>query len=187
MSYYPPSQWLYQRMDFTSTSIVASDLQRSNSPVSAALEYSCWSVSGLKKKWNWSSLQSPEPTMPYMSFQHLFNVISTELKDKVAVMDRLSSWQLICLLLPLAMTSSRGTQTKKAPMSRACHGYGNTCGDWVMGTTGMGMVLDFSTLWHIMYPYCSIMGMIRVNYNKVGLIFTALKLVFSDTLLVFFW
>ena len=84
------------------------------------------------------------------------------------------------------MTSSRGTQTKKAPMSRACHGYGNTHGDQVMGTTGTGTVSDFSTLWHTAYPYCSIMGMIQVNYNKVGLIFTALKLFFSDTLLVFF-
>ena len=64
---------------------------------------------------------------------------------------------------------------------RACHRYGNTCGDWVMGT-----VSNFSTPRHTAYPYCSIMGMIQVNYNKVGLIFTALKLIVSDTLLVFF-
>ena len=57
--------------------------------------------------------------------------------------------------------------------TRACHGYRNTHSDQVTD-----MVLDFSTLWHTMYLYHSIMGMIQVNYNKVGLIFTALKLFF---------
>ena len=61
---------------------------------------------------------------------------------------------------------------------RACHGYGNTHGDRVMGTTGTGTVSDFSTPRHTAYPYCGITGMIQVNYNKVGLIFTALKLFF---------
>ena len=31
---------------------------------------------------------------------------------------------------------------------RVCHGYSNTCGDWVTGSTGMGTVLDFDTPWH---------------------------------------
>ena len=76
--------------------------------------------------------------------------------------------------------------TKPMYMIRACHRYGNTCSDQVMGTTGTGTVLDFSTPWHTAYPYHSIMGIIWVNYNMVSLIFTALKLVFSDILLVFF-
>ena len=58
-------------------------------------------------------------------------------------------------------------------LTRACHGYGNTRSDRVIGT-----VSDFSTLWHTVYPYHGIMGMIQVNYNKVGIIFTALKLFF---------
>ena len=29
---------------------------------------------------------------------------------------------------------------------RVCHRYGNTCGDQITGTTGMGTVVDFGTL-----------------------------------------
>ena len=54
--------------------------------------------------------------------------------------------------------------------SRDCHGYSKTCGFEVMGFAGTGMVVDFGTLWHTMYLYCSIVGISRVYYNKVCII-----------------
>jgi hypothetical protein len=62
---------------------------------------------------------------------------------------------------------------------RVRHGYGNTCGDRVTGTTGMGTVLVFGTPRHTVYPYHGITGISRVYYNRVSINFIVLKLVFS--------
>jgi hypothetical protein len=43
-------------------------------------------------------------------------------------------------------------------MSRDCHGYWKTRGFAKTGSTGTGTVVDFSTLWHIVYLYCGITG-----------------------------
>jgi len=48
-----------------------------------------------------------------------------------------------------------------------------------MGLVGTGTVVDFGTPWHTAYPYRGIVGIPWVYYNKVSLIFIALKLVFS--------
>jgi hypothetical protein len=63
--------------------------------------------------------------------------------------------------------------------SRVQHGYGNTHSDQVTGTMGMGMVLEFGTLWHTVYPDRGIMGISQVCYNRVSIDFNVLKLVFS--------
>jgi hypothetical protein len=64
-------------------------------------------------------------------------------------------------------------------MCRDCHGYGKTRGFEVTGLAGTGTVVDFGTLRHTTYPYRGIAGIPQVYYNKVSLIFIALKLVFS--------
>jgi hypothetical protein len=43
-------------------------------------------------------------------------------------------------------------------VGRVRHGYGNTRGDRVTGTTGTGTVLVFSTPRHTVYPYHGITG-----------------------------
>ena len=48
---------------------------------------------------------------------------------------------------------------------RVWHGYRNTHGDWVTGTTGTGMVLVFGTPQHTVYPYYGITGISWVYYN----------------------
>jgi hypothetical protein len=63
--------------------------------------------------------------------------------------------------------------------SRDCHGYRKTCGLEVTGLAGTGTVVDFGTPQHTAYPYRGIAGIPRVYYNKVSVIFTVLKLVFS--------
>ena len=45
---------------------------------------------------------------------------------------------------------------------RVWHGYGNTRGDPVTGTTGTGTVLVFGTTRHTVYPYHGITGISRV-------------------------
>jgi len=66
---------------------------------------------------------------------------------------------------------------------RDCHGYGKTHGFEVTGLAGMGTVVNFSTPQHTTYLYCGIAGIPWVYYNKVSLIFIALKLVFSHVFL----
>ena len=48
-------------------------------------------------------------------------------------------------------------------MSRVRHGYGKTRSDQVMGITGMGTVLIFSTLRYAAYPYRGIVGISWVH------------------------
>ena len=67
-------------------------------------------------------------------------------------------------------------------MHRVWHRYGNTHGDQVTGTTGRGMVLVFGTLWHTMYPYHHIMGILQVCYNK----FYCFKTCFFSYLIIVF-
>ena len=55
----------------------------------------------------------------------------------------------------------------------------------IMGTTGMGTVLEFGTLWHTVYPYHGITGISQVCYNRVSINFNVLKLVFSYLIIVF--
>ena len=55
--------------------------------------------------------------------------------------------------------SSKGEQL----WVRVAHGYGFTHGASKTGTVGTGMVLDFSTPQHTVYPYCGVAGISRVN------------------------
>jgi hypothetical protein len=45
-------------------------------------------------------------------------------------------------------------------MNMVWHRYRKTSGFSKTGSTGMGTVVDFGTLWHTLYPYCSIVGML---------------------------
>jgi hypothetical protein len=71
-------------------------------------------------------------------------------------------------------------------MSRDCHGYAKTHQFEVMGFAGTGMVVNFSTPQHTVYLYCSIVGIPRIYYSKVSIIFIVLKLVFSHIFSLFF-
>ena len=53
-------------------------------------------------------------------------------------------------------------------MIKVMHRYRNTCGVSKMSNMGMGMLLNFNTLQHTVYPYCGIVGVAQVNYNKVS-------------------
>ena len=68
--------------------------------------------------------------------------------------------------------------------SKVQHRYGKTCEFSKMGSTGTGMVVDFSTLWHTAYPYHGITGMPGYISIRVSLNFFVLKLVFSYFILV---
>ena len=51
-------------------------------------------------------------------------------------------------------------------MVRVQYRYRKTYRFSKMGSVGMGMVVDFGTPWHTAYPYCSITGMLQVNYTN---------------------
>ena len=55
--------------------------------------------------------------------------------------------------------------------AKDCHGYGKTHGFSKTSSTGMGTVVDFSTLWHTVYLYHGIMDISWVYYNRLKIIF----------------
>ena len=64
-------------------------------------------------------------------------------------------------------------------ISRVWHWYGNTCGVWAMGCVGTGTVFEILTCGYTVTHTCSITGISQVYYNRVSIIFIALKLNFS--------
>ena len=76
-------------------------------------------------------------------------------------------------------TSVFTSEVTEVDTARDCHGYGKTRGLEVMGLAGMGTVVNFGTPQHTVYPYRGIVGIPRVYYNEVSVIFIVLKLVFS--------